>query len=378
MTCKNLSIVTAAALTVGSLSFFTAAPVVRAEVPDAPIRTDNNANNNANRAVDRTGDRLDRTADKVDGTLNRNAPVDTNAMAPDASHINSVVAQVTEAAVKKGTFDDLVERLSEADRNRLGKDGFTEKDQPELDNLATSFQDAWKSKYGHAFSIDSSKVYTPSFVTVRESGTGRTSTGTMLHRDKVDPNGNTNTRSDTAANTGAEVTTKSDGTMTGPAGKAGGVDMTAAADQHATKDAKAGVGVRDDTTDRSNIAMRDSEANRTTKQDMAARPTNDAGKTADSASRETATAIIAASHGMPELQIPFVHEGMTKLTGWRIDLADNVDGPTLAKNLASHLTAIQSMQSQWPADENEGYRIVTHHILAAIQNVPVQMASGND
>jgi len=76
-----------------------------------------------------------------------------------------------------------------------------------------------------------------------------------------------------------------------------------------------------------------------------------------------ATGTIPASHGLPELMLTFVGEGGK----WRLDIPDTVDAQKLHDNLKTTLTALQDT-SHWPADKNDAYRAVSHHILAAVMD----------
>jgi len=82
--------------------------------------------------------------------------------------------------------------------------------------------------------------------------------------------------------------------------------------------------------------------------------------------RNVAYVTVAASHGLPELKVPLIHE-MPDM--WKIDVPDNVDGKKLYDNVLNHLTIADDMKDKWPVDETEAYRAVTHHILAAILDV---------
>ncbi len=121
-------------------------------------------------AANRTGDAMQNTADRATGAMdnangnnanratgNNTGPGNT-AMAPDAEDMKGVLADSTEAFVKKGTFDDLVERLVDADRNRIGKDGYAEQDHADLNTASDAFLAAWKEKYNKEFDIDDEKV----------------------------------------------------------------------------------------------------------------------------------------------------------------------------------------------------------------------------
>lgn len=71
--------------------------------------------------------------------------------AEDAKAIRKVLAETVNAALTKGGFDDLTERLTKEDRDRLGK-GVNDKDDA-LDARVAQFQKDWKEKYGHEFDI---------------------------------------------------------------------------------------------------------------------------------------------------------------------------------------------------------------------------------
>ncbi|HEV7300102.1 MAG TPA: hypothetical protein VGN72_12105 [Tepidisphaeraceae bacterium] len=209
---KNPMITTAVALAVSSMAF---APTFAADANDtAAQRTSDNARttaneagnsaenaaeragnnmenaaeragNNIENAAERTGDRIQNTADRagegmnngvnnpdpalntettVNTTPNPNANTNANlgtgntAMAPDAEDIKGVIADATEAFVKQGTFDDLVERLVDADRNRIGRDGYAEQDHADLQQASEAFLATWKEKYNTDFDIEDQKM----------------------------------------------------------------------------------------------------------------------------------------------------------------------------------------------------------------------------
>src|SRR5688572_30364209 len=51
----------------------------------------------------------------------------------DKDELFKTLDNITEAAFTKGGFDDVVQRLVDQDRNRIGKDGFAEKKFDDLD-----------------------------------------------------------------------------------------------------------------------------------------------------------------------------------------------------------------------------------------------------
>jgi hypothetical protein len=82
--------------------------------------------------------------------------------------------------------------------------------------------------------------------------------------------------------------------------------------------------------------------------------------------RNVAVVTVAASHDLPELKVPLIHELPDM---WKIDVPDSVDGKTFYTNMLTHLTMVDENKAQWPADVNDAYRMVTHHVLMATLNV---------
>src|SRR5688572_22686274 len=128
-------------------------------VNDAARRT----GDSANRAVDRAADRTDRAVDNAnDNAQEAGARVGGTAAAPDAEDIQSVLAQVTNAALTKGGLDDMVERFVDADRNRLGQGGTLNANHADLDGRIDQFQKDWQAKYGKEFDLNNVRAAFPS------------------------------------------------------------------------------------------------------------------------------------------------------------------------------------------------------------------------
>jgi hypothetical protein len=70
----------------------------------------------------------------------------------DLNNIYKSVGETVEAALTKGSFDDMVERFNEPDRKRIGD----LKDQKfdDLDGRVEAFRKDWKAKYNADFDID--------------------------------------------------------------------------------------------------------------------------------------------------------------------------------------------------------------------------------
>ncbi len=54
---------------------------------------------------------------------------------------------------------------------------------------------------------------------------------------------------------------------------------------------------------------------------------------------------------------------------WKIDLPDSVDAKRLQENLATHIGMVTAAKDQWPADQNDAYRLVAHHVFMALYDV---------
>ncbi|MGF1634250.1 MAG: hypothetical protein ACFCVE_10415 [Phycisphaerae bacterium] len=75
----------------------------------------------------------------------------------DKHDILEIISETTEAAVTEDGFDDVVERLNDQDRNRLGEVAggwFTPEEQEALNAASKSFREAWEAKYGGEFEME--------------------------------------------------------------------------------------------------------------------------------------------------------------------------------------------------------------------------------
>jgi len=231
-----------------------------------------------------------------------------------AEEIHDVMAQVAEAAITKGGLDDAVERFVDADRNRLGQQQDALKADDTIKGRIVQIQKDWKAKYSQEFDIkDEDKVYNLAFAQISEGEEGKART-------------------------------------------ASGVDVNANVD---TNTGKANVDVNNKTGIDAPKANTDGQTAADTNR-------NDPG-------RNIATVHIAASHGLPALDVPMIHEA----GGWKIDIPDSVDGNKFRSNMQAALTKIGDMKDQWPADVDDAYRNVTHCVLTAIFDKQAEAGAGN-
>lgn len=76
------------------------------------------------------------------------------------------------------------------------------------------------------------------------------------------------------------------------------------------------------------------------------------------------TAEIKESHGLPAIEAKMVAQDGK----WRLDVPDELDGPTLQQNLQKAVEDLNGMSAKWPADKNEATRHVVHRVLMAVMN----------
>jgi len=247
---------------------------------------------NVRAADDTVGNKVDRSVDKTkEGAHN----VKTNW---ENGRAYTLLGQVTNAAVTKGGFNDLIERFNDADRNRLGSYAKDKNNKDKLDILdgrIAQFQKDWKAKYNENFKIHKDDVvFGNSMFTVAQGEIGKDAqlAGERVPAAQNVTKDNLNQPKDATGNT--------------------------AADRNLEK------------------------------------------------GRNIAYVTVAASHNLPELKVPLIHELPDM---WKIDVPDSVTGQKLYDNLLKHLTMADEHKDQWPADVNDAYRMVSHHVLMAILDV---------
>jgi len=81
--------------------------------------------------------------------------------------------------------------------------------------------------------------------------------------------------------------------------------------------------------------------------------------------RNVAIAHIPMSHGMPGLNVSMIHEA----GGWKFDIPNNIDAKQLYTNLVNNLNFIKGHEGEAPSDVNDGYREVSHAVVAALYNI---------
>jgi hypothetical protein len=83
----------------------------------------------------------------------------------------------------------------------------------------------------------------------------------------------------------------------------------------------------------------------------------------------TAVAIIRfpAAQGLPDMDVSMIYK---TLSGWYVDVPADRTGENIYNDLTEHLDFISSHTDEWPNDVNEGYRMVSRQVIAALYGVP--------
>jgi hypothetical protein len=256
---------------------------------------------------DRAAAAVDKAASKVGMTTAKFPPGVQAKEADDVEDVQDLLGTAAEAALTKDGFDDLVERLNDQDRNRLGE-GMKGMKYDDINAKVAAINEAWKAKYDDDFEVEhkdalvalvviQGEVQDPKAVIVG----GWPVPARMI--DKV--------QTDDAARTAAA---------------AAGDDGEGAPGQETAVEA-------------ANLEK----------------------------GRELALATYPASHGLPGVTASLVGEAQ----GWRIDIPNTITAARLHENLVKRLDAIQQNQAKWPANENDASAMVVHQIILALYDVPM-------
>jgi hypothetical protein len=222
------------------------------------------------------------------------------------------LATMTEAALKPGKFDDMVERLTSIDRERIQANGFTKNKFEKLDGRIAQIRNTWKSKYGEDFNMDGSEtIFDERYPLVTgEVSDPNTAVNNWPVRKVLKPTG-----AAAAANESREM--------------------------------------KEQNEENASVAS--------------ARQDKPESKKLESG-RNVALFEIPPSAGEPGLIASFLHEMPSY---WRLDIPDNITGQQIHDQLLDHLTWLGEHADQWPADKTDAKRMFAHHVVLAVENVPL-------
>jgi hypothetical protein len=227
--------------------------------------------------------------------------------------IRNAVESITDAAVK-GDYKDVVERLVDQDRNRLGK--FDAGKLTDLRDAQKRLRDAWKQKFNKDFDfdLDRDRLFAKAFVIQ-----GEVEDPAVAARNWPLPAAGEQLASGRAEKPGKDEGARQAGARSGADG-AGGDQLD------------------------SNIEK----------------------------GRDVAVVAFPAAHGLPNLRVSLIQE----LGGYRVDVPNSVGGEQLYKDLAEHVRQAADSASQWPADAKEAQVAIAHHVLAGVYGAREQGGQG--
>ena len=276
----------------------------------------------AAQAADRAGQAADRAGQAGAKLITTRLPAGFKAKEQDDPIlVRSALDSIAEAAVK-GTFDDVVERLVDQDRNRIGR--FDDEKAADLRDLRRQFADKWKAKYNKEFDIDQDRLFARLFVIQ-----GEVEDPAVAIRNWPLP--------------AAE-----------PALAAGARRLEDDARQAAERTPP----------DRPADRPAERPADRPGR-DASVRDVPDQANANIEKGRDVAVAAFPASQNLPSLRVSMIQEA----GGYKIDVPNSLTGEQLHRNLAEHLRHIVDDAAQWPNDINDAQLAVAHHAFAAIYGV---------
>ena len=229
-----------------------------------------------------------------------------------ATKLAETVAEVTEAAMTKDGFKDIVERFVDQDRNRIGEAG--KLDNTQLDGRIDELTKVWKEKYNQKFDIDTDNVF---------------ASAQSVEGEIEDP-------AAVASNWPVPATT---------------LGQVGAAVQGAANDAANAAGVAQ-------------PAAGTVDKDTKTQGNIEKG-------RNVAILRIPGEAGMPAIDVSLIHEA----GGWKIDVPNTRSAQQIHDDLLKHLTMAGEQSGQWPGDVNAAYRAMTHHVLMGIYGIDMPKAA---
>lgn len=312
---NRFAIIAAAALAAGGIGYVGCDRDDTAS--NTPRTTGETAGDKVDRAIDRAGDAVGNATDKtVDATRDAGAAV-------------SDAAERAGAAIRGGDKGTAAAPDAEGIRDVLASSTEAALTEGGLDDLAERFVDADRNRVGEALGAD----FPEHSALVKQF---RADWKAKYGQDFDFKGAEENALPDTL------FTVRQGEIPEGAAGAEVDVDRDADGSTEVDVDTKSGVDSPDTTA---------ADANR-----------NDPG-------RNIATVELKASHGMPALTVPLIHEAPD---AWKIDVPDSVDADKLRQNILAHLKAAHGMKDQWPADVNQAYAAVTHHVVMALLDQPAE------
>lgn len=369
---KHLCIVAAAALAVGGFAYAGEQQGIGNEpAASGGVSTANggaSSNGNADQsAADRQASSADRNssaATQPSLTVN-----DTNARG-----IRNTMARATDSAASANSFNHLLWQIDQNDRRRIEQDLKGVK-MDDLNAAAAQFQRDWKDKYSSDFSVasNSANVFNDSFAQIYQGNyqgeavtAGARSSPSAAGSASVGTSDNANATTGNRGENNAVVNDKNVPSHTDASGAA----KAESGGTWANENHNVGAG-----TARSSSGNNASNSGSSASVNGSASATdNGTSANGNAAASDQATVIIPASHGLPEVRVPFDKEnvaGRTNANGlgdWKIQVPQDLSAQQLHDNILKQLSQLHDQKDSWPSDQTEAFRAVSHRMMAAIEN----------
>jgi len=263
-----------------------------------------------------------RADDLSGGQVSPSRETETDVALPagiEAKNLNSDKAierafkDVTNDAMNKTGFDNLINRLVDEDRVRINKsldngrslNNVTGDKNKRLTDLISDIEGTWKSKYNQGFDVDINKVYTTNIFHIQ---TGEVVDANMLV-GKWPVNAAFN------ADKGGKLTPSE---AQDTKGKVYGGDV--------------------------NLEK----------------------------GRDVAIVHFMRTSGLPGVNASMIREA----GGWKFDIPNDVNAQALYDNVCKGLSHFDQQKDKWPSDVNEAYRQMTHLLVASLYGVPLTTDAG--
>lgn len=224
--------------------------------------------------------------------------------------------------------------------------GSNAQDQQQLNQIVQQIREEWKQKYNQDFKITNESVVFSDI---------------------------------TAADIGMREAQPAAGELRGTHSGAAGESRDLSGDQR-------GTGAAGSSSDRSGTGSANSSSGRSSTYSRNDRTSSSASGSAASEANESAehagqhgmahpiTVNVPAVRGTEAVQVRLVREGGQ----FKFASHGQIDQQKLADALEKHLREVQESQKDWPTDPNQGYRLVTQHVLMAINDATGHMGQSGE
>jgi hypothetical protein len=248
--------------------------------------------------------------------------------------IESELVKLTDRAFSTGSYGEVLNELAASDKERATH--FKDVDQSNLDKSIDQIKSAWKTKYGQDLNVNDTNLKFNDQIQIVQG----------------------------------EVDQPAIASLHWPVAACEGQGM-------ASTDQKGGTSGNqpDNTANAAGSNNNNNDQARTASERTGAEAENTVqGNGADlTKGRDIALVRLQAGHGRPDITVSMVHE---PIGGWTISIPQSRSGEQVYNDFSSQLSYIGAHVDQWPGDQGEAYRMLTHHVVSALYGVRAGTMSG--